>query len=256
VFKCTQTTHGANWIVEVEGEAILRCSIYATGTAEAIFVSGDADGSIRYAAIGTLTTEQDWQGLGHQGTGPYQMANALAASYARVAGVPTFVLGGAYVFTGLIIASNDGLTWNTVLTLDNNWVLDLFWNAEENSFFANTEDGECWASPDGYAWSLSGGEFLDHVPGGVPDGKVGYDAANDLTIAPDDLDLDFMTVNCTAFADGIWMAGGALLAGGASATATSINGGTTWVLVTSGVIGASSNSPVQVMIAASAADMS
>ena len=28
VFKCTQTTHGANWVVEVEGEAILRCSIY------------------------------------------------------------------------------------------------------------------------------------------------------------------------------------------------------------------------------------
>jgi len=28
VFKTTQTTHGANWIVDLEGEAILRCSIY------------------------------------------------------------------------------------------------------------------------------------------------------------------------------------------------------------------------------------
>jgi len=28
VFKCTQTTHGANWVVDVEGEAILRCSIF------------------------------------------------------------------------------------------------------------------------------------------------------------------------------------------------------------------------------------
>jgi hypothetical protein len=28
VFKCTQSVHGANWVVEVEGEAILRCSIY------------------------------------------------------------------------------------------------------------------------------------------------------------------------------------------------------------------------------------
>ena len=28
VFKCTHTTHGANWVVEIEGEAILRCSIY------------------------------------------------------------------------------------------------------------------------------------------------------------------------------------------------------------------------------------
>ena len=28
VFKCTATTHGANWVVDLEGEAILRCSIY------------------------------------------------------------------------------------------------------------------------------------------------------------------------------------------------------------------------------------
>ena len=29
VFKCTQTSHGANWVVDIEGEAILRCSIYS-----------------------------------------------------------------------------------------------------------------------------------------------------------------------------------------------------------------------------------
>jgi hypothetical protein len=28
VFKCVQTTHGANWVVGVEGEAILRCSLF------------------------------------------------------------------------------------------------------------------------------------------------------------------------------------------------------------------------------------
>jgi hypothetical protein len=28
VFKCTQTSHGANWVVDVEAEAILRCSVY------------------------------------------------------------------------------------------------------------------------------------------------------------------------------------------------------------------------------------
>jgi hypothetical protein len=28
VFKCVQTTHGANWVVDIEGEAILRCAIY------------------------------------------------------------------------------------------------------------------------------------------------------------------------------------------------------------------------------------
>jgi len=63
-----------------------------------------------------------------------------------------------------------------------------------------------------------------------------------------------MTVNCTAFADGIWMAGGALTVGGA-ATATSLDGGVTWTLVTSGSIDLSLNSPVQTMVAAPALDM-
>jgi len=38
VFKCTQTTHGANWIVEVEGEAILRCSIFGDSIPASNFV--------------------------------------------------------------------------------------------------------------------------------------------------------------------------------------------------------------------------
>jgi len=34
VWKCTQTSHGANWVVEIEAEAILRCSIYGESTAD------------------------------------------------------------------------------------------------------------------------------------------------------------------------------------------------------------------------------
>lgn len=33
VFKCTQTVHGANYEVEVEGEAILRCGVYVQSSA-------------------------------------------------------------------------------------------------------------------------------------------------------------------------------------------------------------------------------
>lgn len=43
VFKCTQTTHGANWIVDVEGEAILKCSIYSTPTPPIVIYRGHAE---------------------------------------------------------------------------------------------------------------------------------------------------------------------------------------------------------------------
>lgn len=47
VFKCTQTVHGANWIVEIEGEAVLRCQLGYTPPVysfqnlyDAVFFSG------------------------------------------------------------------------------------------------------------------------------------------------------------------------------------------------------------------------
>jgi len=65
VFKCTSATHGANWIVDVEGEAILRCSIYGpdaldTATfdpaaAADVTLSG---GNLVATNTGTTSTEQ------------------------------------------------------------------------------------------------------------------------------------------------------------------------------------------------------
>jgi len=64
VFKCTTTTHGANWIVEVEGEAILRCSIYGDlfdaatwdpATVAAVTLSG---GDLVATNTGTTSPEQ------------------------------------------------------------------------------------------------------------------------------------------------------------------------------------------------------
>ena len=57
VFKCTQTTHGANWVVEVEGEAILRCSIFteeAEGEVEGyVLICGSEEGADKwYCAAG------------------------------------------------------------------------------------------------------------------------------------------------------------------------------------------------------------
>jgi hypothetical protein len=51
VFKCTQTTHGANWIVEIEGEAILRCSIYGEeiGTGGYELLCGTDEGVEKWA---------------------------------------------------------------------------------------------------------------------------------------------------------------------------------------------------------------
>ena len=256
VFKCTQATHGANWVVDVEGEAILRCAIYAGE--RSVFVSGDNAGYIRYAAV-TLTTDQDWQGLGG---GDFDVfGHIFASSYAKISGRPTFLLGGHKGFAGaLIMASHDGITWNVVFALpdedDTQNVDDLVWNAAEGSFFANVQ-GACWASADGLTWTPHASDFWDHAPGGIPDGYSGYDAVNDIRILPGDLSLGFMEVNCTAFADGIWMAGGSAPGGENSVTATSLDGGATWTLVTSGTIGPgpSLDYPVMTMVAAPALDM-
>jgi len=255
VFKCIGTTHGANWVVEVEGEAILRCRIFGDDDGAAVFVSGDACCFIRYAAV-NQTDDQDWLGLG---AGAFtDTGSIVASSYAKVGGTPTFLLGGHGGGLGLIMASHDGLAWNTVLSLSGKNVYDLVWSAAEHSFFANVGDvvtSECYASADGLTWAPHASDFWSHCPGGFQDGYAGYDAANNLRILPSDLTLAFMDVNCTAFADGIWMAGGTSLAFTGARTATSIDGGTTWVLVSSGAIGTSLDWSIQTMIAAPAADL-
>lgn len=249
VFKTISTTHGANWVVEIEGEAILRCRIF--GSERAVFVSSDNGATLRYGAAHGL--DQDWQGLGPQGFGSLGVISA--ASYAKIGGVPTFLFGGRSIFgAGIITRSTDGLVWSTVHISASASVDNLVWNAAANSFFADAE-GACLASPDGITWTPHGSDFWDHVVGGIPDGKAGYDAEHDLRILPEDLDLGFMTVSCTAFASGIWMAGGLMTASVTSATATSIDGGVTWAVATSGPIGASTDTRINTMVAAPALDM-
>jgi len=48
VFRCTATTHGANWVVELEGEAILRCSIYREYGAGYVLICGSEAGAERW----------------------------------------------------------------------------------------------------------------------------------------------------------------------------------------------------------------
>ena len=52
VFKVTSTTHGANWVVDIEGEAILRCSIYTEGEEPEggyVHLCGTAEGAEAWA---------------------------------------------------------------------------------------------------------------------------------------------------------------------------------------------------------------
>jgi hypothetical protein len=268
VFKCTQTTHGANWVVDLEGEAILRCSIYTSPPPSPgiVFVS-TATNYARYAAVSNDTTDQQWWGYWVP-EGFSALGSIPAMSYGMAAGRPTFVCGGRYLFTGIITISHDGMIWENVFSESFQYVSDLVWNATDGLFYANTPNDPlpavqyCWSSPDGHAWTQIVGDFWSHVPSGFADGSSGYDAVHDRRILPSDLVLDFMHVNCTAFADGVWMAGGYLLSNNDSATATSIDGGTTWVLVASGQtpagpgsFGDAANLPVTRMIAAPRADM-
>jgi hypothetical protein len=261
VFKCTQTTHGANWVVDLEGEAILRCSIYTSPPQSPgiVFVS-TATNYARYAAVSNDTTDQQWWGYWIP-DGYSVLGSIPAMSYGMAAGRPTFVTGGRLFFDGIITISHDGMVWENVWIESGQYVADLVWNAADQMFYANTPSN-CWSSPDGHSWTQIGGDFWSHVPSGFADGHSGYDAVNDHRILPADLVLDFMHVNCTAFADGVWMAGGYLLSNNDSATATSIDGGVTWVLVASGLTpagpdspGAAGNVPVTRMVAAPRADM-
>ena len=61
VFKCTNTSHGANWVVQIEGEAILRCSLYGEELPEGegyVLVCGTDEGAEKWAnqAPGSIPT--------------------------------------------------------------------------------------------------------------------------------------------------------------------------------------------------------
>jgi hypothetical protein len=253
-------------VVEIEGEAILRCSIYQEPVpGDARFASGDVFCDIRYCTVAG-SSPQVWHGLYETG-GFGSAGTILASSYAKIGGTPTFLMGGndaIFIFTGhaVIMASDDGLAWSVGFSLLNYYVSDLVWDADDAAFYANViyytldpASDLCFRSADGYTWEEHESNFWDHTADGVtPDGHAGYDPGTGLRIFPGDLGLDFMDVNCTAFADGIWMAGGELTGGG-SATATSLDGGVTWSLVTSGEIEDAHDQQVATMVAAPMSDL-
>jgi len=112
-------------------------------------------------------------------------------------------------------------------------------------------------STTGYDWEEVNEWFWDHVADGkTPDGRRGHDPESGLTIMPGDVSLG-TTIYCTAYANGIWLAGGG--EPGDSRTYISYDGGAHWELTTSGG-GSSSpihvfNAEIRTMVAAPLSDV-
>lgn len=275
VFKCTSTSHGANWMVEIEGEAILRCSIYHEPTpGMAVFASGDDGGAIRYCYVDG-TAPQEWHGrcLWNAGDGlgggwPFYAGGIVASSYAKPGGVPTFLMGGNdFVFAnfgnGIMMVSHDAMSWTLVFRSGTHRAIEnLVWDAQEEAFYADswgisdTAAHVCLRSGDGHVWEEVPDDFWAHTADGItPDGRVGYDRETGLTIRPEDLDIGF-TVRCVAYANGIWMAAGVSPDDTTAVTATSLDGGTSWSVVTSGAIPDEAyNGVIRSMVAAPQSDI-
>jgi hypothetical protein len=279
VFKCIQTTHGANWIVEVEGEAILRCSIFQeTVPGTAVVASGDHDGGIRYCYV-EGTAPQDWHGRSSNTDGvgwPFATGSIVASSYAKVGGMPTFLMGGndsVFILGGhaVMMISHDAINWTHVYegATTNTAVYNIVWDAAEGgAFYADIEGpvangiavpsptASCLRSATGYAWEVVADNFWTHTQDGkTPDGRAGHDPESGLTIRPEDLSLG-VDISCTAYANGIWMAGGG--EAGASITMCSFDGGVNWSVATSGggVLEDVLNARIRTIVAAPMSDIS
>ena len=165
------------------------------------FVSGDNCCFIRYCKLETLTTAQPWQGLGAFDF--LESGHIGAASYAKINGLPTFLMGGnndlfhGVPFGAVIMVSHDGLAWTSVFSMVDALIEDLYWNPQDELFYvdvlvigtgASAGQPGVWSSPDGITWTgLPGDWYWDHVlfdENGQQnsDGFVGYDAANHVRI--------------------------------------------------------------------------
>jgi len=274
VFKCTSTSHGANWVVELEGEAILRCSIFQEPVAgTAVVASGDRSGGIRYCYVAG-TDPQDWHGHSTNDIPDwpfYSVGNVIASSYAKVSGRPTFLMGGNdFIFAGMghgtMMVSHDAITWTLVYDSEVRRVIyNLVWDAAEGAFYADfagpVADGiatpspttVCLRSATGYVWEEVLDDFWSHTSDGkTPDGRVGHDLETGLTIRPEELSLG-VDIYCVAYANGVWMAGGG--EPGGSITMTSLDGGVTWSVATSGAVPFTHNAEIRTMVAAPLSDI-
>ena len=273
VFKVTQTTHGANWVVDVEGEAILRCAIFRESVpGYAVVASGDLQAGIRYCYV-EGTAPQEWHGHSYMDTPgwPFSSTGAvIASSYAKVRGMPTFLMGGNdFIFigfgNGIMMVSHDAINWTQVYSSESRRVIyNMVWDEEEGAFYADfrgpiahgvttpAPTTICLRSETGYVWEEVAEDFWSHTTDGkTPDGRAGHDPETGLTILPGDLDDpgSGVDIRCTAYANGVWLAGGSNASG--SLTMISFDGGVNWSVSTSGSGSGLSvtNSPVYTMVA-------
>lgn len=278
VLKVTQSTHGANWVVDIEAEAILRCQIFrenVVGTA--VVASGDSSAGIRTCYV-EGTAAQEWQGnsfMNNEDWPFYSVGYVIASSYAKTRGMPTFLMGGNdFMFIGFgrgtMMVSHDAINWTLVYDSEIRRVIyNIVWDAEEGAFYADftgpVANGVtippattiCLRSETGYVWEEVAENFWSHAKDGkMPDGRAGYDPETDTTIMPGDLSLG-KPIYCTAYANGVWLAGGG--APGDSVTFISYDGGASWSITTSGGgIGSSlhvTNADIRTMVAAPLSDI-
>jgi len=275
-----------------------------------VFVNGG--GTQRYLKMGkTSGVKWTWTDLGPLDFS--SVGTSHASSFAKVGNppLPVFLLGGndfggetgETTDNGLIVASNDGLSWSRVHTVASGdafsdaMLLGIVWDKAAQCFYAGAHiftvqgrdlpdldedillqsfNGRTWSEIAREGWaSTSVGHtegllaqhcskrVTDSFGNGVPDGVYGFDANNDILIAPSvvpaihyndglirshpvstvavktkapdgteitrTVDVG-IPVNCVAYAGGIWMA-----AGGTPTdpmTAYSIDDGATWTKIT------------------------
>jgi len=266
VFKCTATTHGANWVVELEGEAILRCAIYG----------GDLDPFLIYVVLL----------LGFEGTdasttitdeSPAVHGNATVVGAAQI-DTAQFKFGGSSL--KLVDAGDaDGISWATDTDWDLSdansdqftieaWVRPSDNTPLDSAIIANHGGGSPNLSWMVYVNTTGNGEleFLGTTTGGTYDWSdhpvssgliwntstwyhvaVDKDATGKVRLYRDGVMLDSATPSNSALSGG---------GGGISVGANSASGGRTWpgwideVRVTKGIARYASDSGYVVPTAA------
>jgi hypothetical protein len=132
---------------------------------------------------------------------------------------PIFLLCGddggdiAGIVNGIIMVSNDGLSWSTTASIENIRFLSMTWNPDEKAFFVQAQSwghGDfttitCWTSIDGRHWGIGGDDFESHLKYGIYDGQYGFDPSQGkdghLVLWSD---IEPPTGNLT-FAGGVWL---------------------------------------------------
>lgn len=215
------------------------------------------------------TLNQNWIPLGAPIFGP--SGDVVGGSCAMVGNTPVFLFCGDAEpdatheqYGSCIVYSNDGISWVRVfdhvdfsdITTDNKgFVASIIWDRNVRAFYAHViprfsnspedQPSKFFKSGDGRRWLLVNGEtyqsYIARSQFGYADGIVGYDAANDQLIIPDDVSTDvypWFSCYCVAYLNGVWLAGGDGVADDNNHYRTliksSIDGGRTWYSVFGG----------------------